>query len=53
MGRCQGGFCKPRIIKIMEELYHPNVEDITLRGEGSFLFIGRTKDLRRNDKKES
>jgi len=53
MGRCQGGFCKPRIIKIMEELYHPNVEDITLRGEGSFLFIGKTKDLRRNDKKES
>ncbi len=53
MGRCQGGFCKPKIIKIMEELYHPNVEDITLRGEDSFLFIGRTKDLRRNDKKES
>jgi glycerol-3-phosphate dehydrogenase len=53
MGRCQGGFCKPRIIKIMEELYQPNVEDITLRGKGSFLFIGKTKDLRRNDKKES
>lgn len=53
MGRCQGGFCKPRIIKIIEELYHPNVEDITLRGEGSSLFIGKTKDLRRNDEKES
>ncbi|MEE9151302.1 MAG: NAD(P)/FAD-dependent oxidoreductase [Thermoplasmata archaeon] len=52
MGRCQGGFCKPRIIKIIKELYHPNVEDITLCGEGSFLFIGRTKDLRRHDKKE-
>ncbi len=53
MGRCQGGFCKPRIVKIMEELYKPNLEDITLRGEGSFLFVGKTKDLRRNDKKES
>lgn len=52
MGRCQGGFCKPRIIKIMEELYQLNVEDITFRGEGSPLFIGRTKDLRRHDKKE-
>ncbi len=52
MGRCQGGFCKPRIIKIMEEQCQMNVEDITLRGEGSHLFIGKTKDLRRHDKKE-
>lgn len=53
MGRCQGGFCKPRIIKLMEELYHPDVEDITLLGKGSHLFIGRTKDLRRHEEKES
>ncbi len=49
MGRCQGGFCKPRIIKLMEELYDPNVEEITLHGKGSQLFVGRTKDLRRHD----
>lgn len=53
MGRCQGGFCKPRIIKIMEELYHPKVRDITLRGKDSFLFMGNTKDLRKHDKKEN
>ncbi|UCE74871.1 MAG: NAD(P)/FAD-dependent oxidoreductase [Methanomassiliicoccales archaeon] len=52
MGRCQGGFCKPRIIKIMEDVYNPDAEEITLRGEGSFLFIGKTKDLRRHDNKE-
>ena len=52
MGRCQGGFCKPRIIKIMEEEYHMDEKDITLHGEGSNLFIGKTKDLRRHDKKE-
>jgi glycerol-3-phosphate dehydrogenase len=53
MGRCQGGFCKSRIIKIMEELYNPNTEDITLRGKRSSLFMGNTKDLRKHDKKES
>lgn len=53
MGRCQGGFCKPRIIKIMEELYQPEIDGITLHGEGSNLFIGKTKDLRRYDTKES
>jgi glycerol-3-phosphate dehydrogenase len=50
MGRCQGGFCKPKIIRIMEELYHPEIYEITLRGEGSNLFIGKTKDLRRHDR---
>jgi glycerol-3-phosphate dehydrogenase len=53
MGRCQGGFCKPKIIKIIEEQYQMDEKDITLHGEGSNLFIGKTKDLRRHDKKES
>ena len=51
-GRCQGGFCKPWIIRIMEELYQPKLEDITLRGSASSLFVGRTKDLRRHETKE-
>ncbi len=46
-GRCQGGFCIPKIVKIMEELFQPPIDDITLKGEGSQLFIGKTKDLRR------
>lgn len=50
MGRCQGGFCKPKIVKIMENLYNPSIDEITLKGEGSHLFVGRTKDLRRDDK---
>jgi glycerol-3-phosphate dehydrogenase len=53
MGRCQGGFCKPRIINLIEELYDPNVEDITLHGKGSHLFVGRTKDLRKNESEKS
>jgi glycerol-3-phosphate dehydrogenase len=49
MGRCQGGFCKPKIVKIMEELYNPSIDEITQKGKGSHLFVGRTKDLRRNE----
>lgn len=52
MGRCQGGFCKPKIIKIIKELYQPDLKEITQKGKGSFLFVGKTKDLRRHDKKE-
>ncbi|UCG68932.1 MAG: NAD(P)/FAD-dependent oxidoreductase [Thermoplasmata archaeon] len=52
MGRCQGGFCRARIVKIMEEQFGEDVKDITQRGPGSFLFVGRTKDLRKHDSKE-
>ena len=52
MGRCQGGFCKARIIGIMEGSLDMNYDDITLRGPGSHLFIGKTKDLRKHEKKE-
>ncbi len=48
MGRCQGGFCWPRIIELMDEQYHPGVRDILLSGSGSGMFVGRTKDLRRS-----
>jgi len=44
MGRCQGGYCLPKIVDIMrEEGIEP--KDITLKGEGSGLFIGDTKCL--------
>jgi glycerol-3-phosphate dehydrogenase len=43
MGRCQGGFCTPRIVEILEEEGVP-VDRITKRGGGSRLFYGRIKD---------
>jgi glycerol-3-phosphate dehydrogenase len=52
MGRCQGGFCRARIVRILEEQFNVNLEDITFRGKNSHLFIGRTKDLRKHDSKE-
>ena len=42
MGRCQGGFCTPRIIEILQaEGLKP--EDITKRGGSSRLVFGRIK----------
>ena len=42
MGRCQGGFCTPRIVEILQDEGIP-VDRITKRGGGSRLFYGRLK----------
>ena len=42
MGRCQGGFCTPRIVEIMQD-EGLALERITKRGGGSRLFFGRLK----------
>ncbi|MEA3255337.1 MAG: NAD(P)/FAD-dependent oxidoreductase [Candidatus Altiarchaeota archaeon] len=43
-GRCQGGFCIPKIVEVINEVSHPSIEDLTLKGKGSELFIGRTRE---------
>jgi glycerol-3-phosphate dehydrogenase len=45
LGRCQGGFCTPKIIEIMEELYHPKTSDINYAGKGSELFTGKKEGI--------
>lgn len=40
-GRCQGGYCLPRIAEILREEYSIEPEDMRYRGEGSYLFTGR------------
>jgi glycerol-3-phosphate dehydrogenase len=42
MGRCQGGFCTPRIVEILQGEGVP-ADRITKRGGGSRLFFGRLK----------
>jgi len=42
MGRCQGGFCTPRIVEILQD-EGVTLENITKRGGGSRLFYGRLK----------
>lgn len=45
MGRCQGGFCTPKLMRILARELKVPVEEITLKGEGSRLVFGRTKGL--------
>jgi glycerol-3-phosphate dehydrogenase len=45
-GRCQGGFCGPRVVKIMARELGISPEELTLRGGESKLFAGGIKDLR-------
>ena len=42
-GRCQGGYCLTRIVEMLEKEYGVNIEEISLRGDGSELFTGRAK----------
>lgn len=40
MGRCQGGFCLPRIVRILEKEFGYRPEDYLLNGADSPLFVG-------------
>jgi glycerol-3-phosphate dehydrogenase len=52
MGRCQGGFCLPKIAQILQEDYGLSPEEIKLKTVESRLFIGQTKDLREPKKSD-
>jgi glycerol-3-phosphate dehydrogenase len=41
MGRCQGGFCGPRIIEIISRETGRPMEEITKSGGGSWLVVGK------------
>lgn len=43
MGRCQGGFCGPRIQEILAKELHKPLESIVLDGENSYILTGETK----------
>jgi len=43
MGRCQGGFCRPRVIEILSRELNIPYDDVTKRGEDTNLLIARTK----------
>jgi len=40
MGRCQGGYCLPRIIEILRESFKLSPQEITLKGNNSYLLTG-------------
>lgn len=43
MGRCQGGFCGPRVIEILARELGIPAEEVTKRGKGSELLWGRNR----------
>ncbi len=43
MGRCQGGFCMPRIVQILERDFGYQPEDYRLYSPDSYLFTGRVR----------
>lgn len=45
MGRCQGGFCGPRVVGILEEELGITPLNITKRGGRSNILLDKTKDL--------
>ena len=41
MGRCQGGFCLPYVMKLLAREQNVPMEQITKKGEGSYQLIGK------------
>ena len=39
MGRCQGGFCQPRVLEIMARELQKDPTEITLKGRGSRILL--------------
>ena len=46
MGRCQGGFCAPRVMEIISRELGVAQTDLTKSGGGSRLLVGHTKEVR-------
>ena len=44
MGRCQGGFCTPRVMRILARELGVSMEDLTKRGGASFLVVSKHAD---------
>jgi len=45
MGRCQGGFCLPRLTHILEAEYGEDVSSYIYNRPNSYLFTGRVREL--------
>ena len=45
MGRCQGGFCRPRVIEILSRELKLTYENITKKGEDTNFLMCHTKDI--------
>ena len=46
MGRCQGGFCGPKVIEILARELNIDIEDVQKDYNGSKTVVGKVKELR-------
>jgi len=44
MGRCQGGFCSPKVVEILARELNKDMLDITKKGGESYILTGKTKE---------
>ena len=49
MGRCQGGFCSPRVLEILSEELHLIPPEITKCGGDSRLLVGTIAQALKED----
>ena len=49
MGRCQSGFCSPKVMEILRRELGAELTDITKSGGGSYIVNARTKDGDRDE----
>lgn len=52
MGRCQGGFCTPKIIRLLSDELGLPPERISKNGPGSELLFGRLREDQEETAKE-
>jgi glycerol-3-phosphate dehydrogenase len=43
MGRCQGGFCGPKVIEILARELNIPIEEVNKNNAGSYVIAGRTR----------
>lgn len=46
LGRCQGGFCMPRVAEILSRELGIPLTEVTKNGKGSEILTGKTKEVR-------
>lgn len=49
MGRCQGGFCSPHIMKLIADEMNISLESITKSGKNSYIVSHKIKEAKKND----
>ena len=45
-GKCQGGFCQPRVVLLLADYYHVSPLEIPLDDEGSYILSNEVKEVK-------